>query len=71
MLTPAAEVGDGVEKDVGFGVLEEDGAVDLRGRHGRGRQRWRGQRGTRPRGRRRTAAHFGSLAAASFVVREK
>jgi len=38
-------VGAGVEEDVGVGV-EEDGVVDLRGRHGRGRQRWRGQRGT-------------------------
>ena len=35
-----------MEEDIGSGVLEEDGAVDLRGCHGRGRQRWRGQRGT-------------------------
>jgi hypothetical protein len=67
-----------VEEDVGAGV-EEDGAIDLRVRHGRrmteavwaeedggarGGARW-------PRRRRRTAARFSSLAAASFVLREK
>ena len=30
--------------EVGAGVLEEDGAVDLRGRHGRGRRKRRGGR---------------------------
>ena len=34
----------GVEEDVGARVLEEDGAVDLRGLHGRGRRWWRGRR---------------------------
>ena len=78
MLTPAAEVGDGVEEDVGTRV-EEDGGVDLQGRHRRRMtevaraEEDSGADGgaRRPRGRRRTAARFGSLAASSFVLREK
>ena len=77
-LTPVAEVGAGVEEDVGAGV-EEDGTIDLRVRHGRRmteavraeKDGGTGGGARRPRRRRRTAARFGSLAVASFILREK